>query len=187
LVRGGQKGPHNRLYNNRSHISRRYDKRILPGYNNAGKYYYWRLCADREKTESFVRGTFERAAEANGYPKALLKAMVTMQIEVYRVKNVESGEYEFFETDDLPTDPNKYDIDNKERIVKDNELLTLTASQAENYKIASAVVKDRAGALDFLTKRDGVTFEASQSCFRPHGLRRWSDGFIHPPSWVCLL
>ncbi len=113
---------------------------------------------EREKSESFVRGTFERAAEANGYPKPLLKAMVTMQIEVYRVKNLDSGEYEFFETDDLPKDPNKYDLDNKKRVVKDNELLTLTASQAEQYKIARVVVKDRAGALDFLAERDGVTF-----------------------------
>jgi len=113
---------------------------------------------EREKTESFVRGTFERAAEANGYPKPLLKAMVTMQIEVYRVKNLESGEYEFFETDDLPKDPNKYDLENQERVVKDNELLTLTASQAEKYKITRAVVKDRAGALAFLAERDGVTF-----------------------------
>jgi membrane-bound serine protease (ClpP class) len=113
---------------------------------------------EREKTESFVRGTFERAAEANGYPKPLLKAMVTMQIEVYRVKNLESGDYEFFESDDVPKDPNKYDLDNKELIVKDNELLTLTASKAMEYGIARAVVKDRAGVLDFLAKRDNVTF-----------------------------
>ncbi len=37
---------------------------------------------DREKTESFIRGLFDRAAKANGYPRALLRAMVTMQIEV---------------------------------------------------------------------------------------------------------
>ena len=43
---------------------------------------------EREKTESFIRGIFDRAANANGYPKALLFAMVTMQIEVYRVKTV---------------------------------------------------------------------------------------------------
>jgi membrane-bound serine protease (ClpP class) len=113
---------------------------------------------EREKTESFVRGTFERAAEANGYPKPLLKAMVTMQIEVYRVKNLESGEYEFFESDDLPKDPNKFDLDHKELIVKDNELLTLTASKAKEYGIARAVVKDRAEALAFLAERDGVSF-----------------------------
>ncbi|MCJ7776896.1 MAG: hypothetical protein MUP16_01080 [Sedimentisphaerales bacterium] len=113
---------------------------------------------EREKTESFVRGVFERAAEANGYPKPLLKAMVTMQIEVYRVKNLVSGDYEFFESDDLPKDPNKYDLDNKERVDKDNELLILTASQANQYKIARAVVKDRTGVLAFLAERDGVTF-----------------------------
>jgi membrane-bound serine protease (ClpP class) len=113
---------------------------------------------EREKTESFVRGVFEKAAEANGYPKPLLKAMVTMQIEVFRVKNLVSGEYEFFEGDDLPKDPNKYDLDNKERVDKSTELLTLTASQAEKYKIARAVVKDRAEALNFLAQRDGVTF-----------------------------
>jgi len=113
---------------------------------------------EREKAESFVRGIFERAAEANGYPKPLLRAMVTMQIEVWRVKNSQSGEYEFFEADALPKDPNKYDLDSKERIVKDTEILTLTASAARQYKIARAVVKDRTEALAFLTDRDGVTF-----------------------------
>jgi len=113
---------------------------------------------EREKAESFIRGIFERAAEANGYPKPLLKAMVTMQIEVWRVKNLQSGEDEFFETDRLPKDPNQYDLADKTRIVKDTELLTLTASQARQYKIARAVVKDRAAALSFLAERDGVAF-----------------------------
>lgn len=113
---------------------------------------------EREKAESFVRGIFERAAEANGYPKPLLRAMVTMQIEVYKVKNRQSGEYEFFESDGLPKDPNKYDLDNKERIVKDTEILTLTASAAQQYKIARAVVKDRTGVLTFLAERDHATF-----------------------------
>jgi membrane-bound serine protease (ClpP class) len=113
---------------------------------------------EREKAESFIRGIFERAAEANGYPKPLLKAMVTMQIEVWRVKNLQSGQDEFFETDRLPKDPNQYDLADKTRVVRDTELLTLTASQAEQYKIARAVVKDRAAAMSFLAERDGVTF-----------------------------
>lgn len=113
---------------------------------------------EREKTESFTRAAFMRAAEANGYPAALLKAMVSMQIEVHRVENLQTGEYEFFEADKLPKDPNEYDLDKKELIVKDDELLTLTASQAFEYGIARAKVKDLAGALDFLAKRDGVTF-----------------------------
>jgi membrane-bound serine protease (ClpP class) len=113
---------------------------------------------EREKAESFVRAAFMRAAEANGYPAVLLKAMVSMQTEVYRVKNSESGGYEFFESDKLPTDPNKYELAKKELVVRNDELLTLTASKAHEYGIARAQVKDLAGALEFLAKRDGVSF-----------------------------
>ena len=60
---------------------------------------------EREKAESFVRAAFLRAAEANAYPPLLLQAMVTMQIEVYRVRNLDTGKDEFFEGDNLPTDP----------------------------------------------------------------------------------
>ncbi len=113
---------------------------------------------EREKAESFIRGLFDRAANANGYPRALLRAMVTMQIEVYRVKNIKTGEGEYFEKDELPKDPNKYDLGNKELAVRDDQLLTLIATDALEYGIARAVVKDLEGALDFLSKRDGVTF-----------------------------
>jgi len=111
---------------------------------------------EREKTESVVRGFFGRAAEANHYPKPLLRAMVTMRIEVYRIRNKETAEYEFFEGDHLPKDPNLYDLENKELIDSDEDLLTLTASEAEKYGVARAAVADRAAALDFLAERDGV-------------------------------
>jgi len=118
---------------------------------------------EREKAESFTRAAFARAAEANGYPAALLKAMVTMQTKVYRVKNLQTGESEFIDDKQLPEDPNnedvnKYDLDGKELIVKEDEILTLTAARAFEYGIARAQVKDRAGALEFLAERDGVTF-----------------------------
>ena len=115
---------------------------------------------EREKAESFIRAIFSRAAEANGYPEALLKAMVSVQTEVYRVKNLETGEYEFYETDFLPTDANDYDLANKELIVREGELLTLTAAKAKEYGIARAVVENEQGVLDFLSQRDGVTFAA---------------------------
>jgi len=99
-----------------------------------------------------------RAAEANGYPEALLKAMVTMQTKVYRVKNLQTGEKEFIEDQQLPDDPNQYDLDNKDLIVDEDELLTLTASQASEYGIARAVVAKRAEALEFLAERDNVSF-----------------------------
>jgi membrane-bound serine protease (ClpP class) len=114
---------------------------------------------EREKAESFIRGAFDRAAKANGYPEALLFAMVTMQIEVYRVTNITTGEYEFFETVRLPKDPNIYELGNKELIVDSNKLLTLVAPDALEYGIARAVVKDQSEAFAFLAERDGVVFE----------------------------
>ena len=129
---------------------------------------------DREKIESFTRAAFVRAAEANGYPEALLKAMVTMQIKVYRVKNLQTDKDEFFEDEQLPKDPNKYDLDNKELVVKDDELLTLTASEAFEYGIARALVKDRAGALDFLAERDGVTFAVEPIVLKTN----WSEEMV---------
>jgi membrane-bound serine protease (ClpP class) len=113
---------------------------------------------EREKTESFTRAAFKRAAEANGYPEALLKAMVSMQIEIYKIRNLKTDKYEFFDAEHIPKDQKEYDIKNKILIDSDKELLTLTASKAIEYGVARAVVEDRAGVLDFLTKRDGVTF-----------------------------
>jgi len=113
---------------------------------------------EREKSESFIRAAFKRASEANGYPELLLKAMVTMQIEVWRVKNLSTDRWEYFEADKKPADANAYDVDNAEEVVGPDELLTLTASQALEHGIARAVVEDLDAALAFLEKRDGVRF-----------------------------
>ena len=129
---------------------------------------------EREKTESFTRAAFDRAAEANGYPQALLRAMVTMQIEVYRVKNTRTGKYEFFESVQLPKDANSYDLDNKKLIVKKDELYTPTASEAFEYDIARAVVKDRRGVLGFLGERDGVTFAGAPMVLKTN----WSEEMV---------
>jgi membrane-bound serine protease (ClpP class) len=129
---------------------------------------------EREKVESFTRAAFNRAAEANGYPAALLKAMVSMQTKVYRVENLQTGEYEFFESDQLPKDPNEYNLDDKELIVRVDELLTLTASKAYEYGIARAQVKDLTEALDFMAKRDGVTFAGEPMVLRTN----WSEEMV---------
>jgi len=129
---------------------------------------------EREKIETDTRAAFSSSAEANNYPVLLLKAMVTQRIEVCRVKNTESGEYEFFEGDQLPKDPNKYDLENKKRVVSGDELLTLTASEAFEYGVARAVVKSRAGALAFLAKRDGVKFDEPAMVLRTN----WSEEMV---------
>lgn len=114
---------------------------------------------EREKSESFIRAAFSRAAEANNYPEPLLHAMVTQSIEVYRVKNLKTDTYEFFETQDLPKDDKSYELDFKELVVKDTEILTLTAKKAKEYGIARTTVKNLDQALTFLQDRDNVTFQ----------------------------
>jgi membrane-bound serine protease (ClpP class) len=129
---------------------------------------------EREKIETDTRTAFETSAEHNHYPPALLKAMVTQQIEVYRIKNTQTQEYEFFEGDRLPNDANSYDFDNKELIDSGNELLTLTASQAVEYGVARAQVKDLQGVLGFLAERDGVTFIGEPVILRTN----WSEEMV---------
>ena len=129
---------------------------------------------EREKAESFVRATFERAAEANKYPRILLKAMVSIGTEVYRVKNIETGQYEFYETEQLPKDANKFDLEGKELVVKSDELLTLTASKAAEYGIARAVVDDVNGALEFFAQRDGVEFAGAPVVLETN----WSEDMV---------
>ena len=132
---------------------------------------------EREKAESFIRAAFQRAAEANGYPELLLKAMVTMQVEVWRVRKRSTGRWELFEGDELPNDANDYDVAGAEEIVDDSELLTLTASQAAEYEIARAVVENMDGALAFLEQRDGVTFSERPMRLKP----TWSEQMV---SWL---
>ncbi|MHC4573789.1 MAG: NfeD family protein [Planctomycetota bacterium] len=129
---------------------------------------------EREKIESDTRAAFSSSAEANNYPEVLLKAMVTQQIEVYRVRNIKTGEREFFESVRLPKDANEYDLKNKELIVGSDRLLTVTASEALEYGIARAVVKSRASALEFLAERDGVAFSEAPTLLKPN----WSEQMV---------
>lgn len=132
---------------------------------------------EREKAESFIRAIFQRAAEANGYPELLLKAMVTVRIEVYRARNLQTGQYEFFERADLPTDANEYDVKGIQKINGDDELLTLTASQAHEYGLARAVVRDVNEAMAFLADRDEVRFIGPPIVLEPN----WSEYMV---SWL---
>lgn len=129
---------------------------------------------EREKMESFIRAVFERAAQDNNYPEPLLVAMVSRHIKVWRVKNNETTEYEFFKDEKLPADSNKYDLAQKELIDGDNEILTLTAKKAAEYGIARAVVNDINEAVSFLAKRDNVKFDVKTIRLEPN----WSEQLV---------
>jgi len=129
---------------------------------------------EREKTESFIRATFQRAAQANNYPEALLEAMVSRHKKVWRIKNIETGLYEFHEDGKLPKDPNVYDLPGKDLIISDNEILTLTAEKAKGYGIAREVVNDMDGTIAFLAQRDNVNFLSKPVRFEPN----WSEQLV---------
>ncbi len=129
---------------------------------------------EREKAESFIRATFQRAAQANNYPQALLEAMVSIHKKVWRIQNTKTKLYEFYEEDKLPKDVKIYDLQNKELIVNDNEILTLTARKAHEYGIARAVVSDVNEGIAFLAKRDNVVFSSPPSRLEPN----WSEQLV---------
>ncbi|OHB59082.1 MAG: hypothetical protein A2173_08305, partial [Planctomycetes bacterium RBG_13_44_8b] len=129
---------------------------------------------EREKAESFIRATFQRAAQANNYPEALLEAMVSRHKKVWRVQNTKTKLYEFYEEEKLPKDAKIYDLQNKELIVNENEILTLTARKAHEYGIARAVVSDIDEAVAFLARRDNVEFSSEPVRLEPN----WSEQLV---------
>jgi len=142
---------------------------------------------EREKVETDIRAVFVNSAKANNYPEAVLRAMVTRQIEVYRVRSTSTGEYVFFEGSQIPMlDAEEYDLDNKTLIVTKDQLLTLTASEALEYGVARAEVTDVAGVLEFLAKDDGVSFVGEPRVFET----TWSEEMVrwlNSPAVVAVL
>lgn len=114
---------------------------------------------EREKAESPTRSYFEAAAKANGYPVALCRAMVTLNIAVYKIKNLQTDRYEYFEDDQLPKDDGTYDLEGKTIVVKSDQLLTWDAEKAVEHGLARSVVNSRDEAIAFLAKRDQITFD----------------------------
>jgi membrane-bound serine protease (ClpP class) len=129
---------------------------------------------EREKQESFIRATFQRAAEANKYPPALLEAMVSRHKKVWQVTNTKTKLNEFYEDEKLPNDTKLYDLDGKNLIVSENEILTLTAAKAKEYGIARDVVNDLNEAVAFLAARDNMQFSPNIIRLEPN----WSEQLV---------
>ncbi len=134
---------------------------------------------EREKMESPLRSYFETAAKTNGYPAALCKAMVTVAIEVYKIKNIQTEKYEYFEGDNLPKDDKIYDLANKELINNKDSLLTLGADLAYEYGLARTVVEGldeqaREETLAYLEERDQITFERPAQILKTN----WSEELV---------
>jgi len=107
-----------------------------------------------EKIQTVVRETMLGYARARGYPESLVKAMVTKEIEVYRVQMQDEpeGHYTYVTSDDLRTwTEEKLDrIIRKDLIVPAGQLLTMHADKAVEYGFARKAVRSPQELMDVL-------------------------------------
>ncbi len=97
-----------------------------------------------EKFHSPIRAKFRAYAERNGYPLALSEAMVTKDIEVYKL-SMADGTQRYATEDDLKSmsDLDTSDIKSKQILIAKGKLLTMTAQEAKRFEFAREVVRDR--------------------------------------------
>jgi len=138
---------------------------------------------EREKIESPLRSYFKDAARTNGYPIALCKAMVTIGIEVYKIKNLQTDKFEYVEgtmINNKPfNDPNVYDVEDKILIDTKEELLTVDADEAKEYGLSRTIVdgsdeQAREKVLRFLEDRDGISFDRPATYLKTN----WSEELV---------
>lgn len=107
-----------------------------------------------EKFQAPIRKTMTNYAEAKGYPKALVESMVTKEIEVYRIHLEGDPEdtFEYVRRDELEAWPEakRQKIDQKDLIVAEGELLTLSGSEAVEHGFARKAVSSRLALYDTL-------------------------------------
>ncbi|MBN2376073.1 MAG: hypothetical protein JXD22_06715 [Sedimentisphaerales bacterium] len=140
---------------------------------------------EREKIESALRKHFTDAAEINGYPAALCRAMVSIHLQVYRYKNLETDSWDYFDDDgngeNLP-DGFPYDLESAELVVREGELCTLTADNALKYGISRTVVEglDEQAiekVFKFLEQRDQIKFSRPIAVLETN----WSETMVR---WI---
>jgi membrane-bound serine protease (ClpP class) len=111
-----------------------------------------------EKFQSPLRAKFRTLAKRNGYPPALAEAMVTADMEIYRVKIDGRVEYiDGLEYEEL-SKRDKARISEKRTVVAKGELLTMDDSEAHELGFSSMSV----GGIDEMLAKMGVTGYALQ-------------------------
>jgi len=93
-----------------------------------------------EKLQSPIRKALENYGAARGYPIALIQAMVSKDMEVYRIKTPDdpAPRYVTGQELDAMSDEERFGIQ-KELIVPAGHLLTMSAKEAQEYGFAKTV------------------------------------------------
>ncbi|MFP4158159.1 MAG: NfeD family protein [Desulfobacterales bacterium] len=106
-----------------------------------------------EKYQSPIRAKFRALAKRNGYPTALVEAMVTKEKEVFEVKTAD-GSTRYLDSaryDDLVRSE-KDIITSKKTVVQKGELLTMHDSEALEYGFSTMT----AGSVESMLERLGI-------------------------------
>jgi len=112
-----------------------------------------------EKIQSPIRTTMASYARKRGYPEALVKAMVTKELVVYRITTVDDPGPAYVTEERLNTmsDEELAGIVERELIVSGGELLSMDAAQAVEYGFARQAVRSRQHLYEVLDlEPDGV-------------------------------
>jgi membrane-bound serine protease (ClpP class) len=107
-----------------------------------------------EKFQAPIRKTMANYAEARGYPVALVEAMVTKDIEVYRVQMMDDppDHFQYLRSTELDLMPEKEraKVKTKDLVSPKGELLTLSGKDAVRYGFAREAVSSRLDLYDTL-------------------------------------
>ncbi|MCB7128279.1 MAG: hypothetical protein J3T61_01925 [Candidatus Brocadiales bacterium] len=124
-----------------------------------------------EKIQTVLRTKFRKFAEKNGYPVKLAEAMVTSELEVYRIITEDAPEGRFVTARELKemTEEETKQIKSKKLIIEKGKLLTMHSIEAKDYGFAKFVVKNR----DDLFEQYGIKPEQAE------GLEvNWSEDMV---------
>ncbi|MGL1933987.1 MAG: ATP-dependent Clp protease proteolytic subunit [Fibrobacterales bacterium] len=105
-----------------------------------------------EKIQSPLRAKFRNLAERNGYPELLSQAMVSSDLEVLKLTYKDSTQFVLkHEWEEM--DEKERKLWKKKTIVRKDELLTLTNTEAETFGFSRGTIKD----VDALVKHLGIS------------------------------
>jgi len=110
-----------------------------------------------EKIQSPVRATMRRYATKRGYPVALVHAMVTEEVEAYRLRMADDPAPQYVtgaELEMMPEEELKNILGQPEIISQKGRLLTLTAQEAVEYGFARQAVTSREALYDILKVKE---------------------------------
>ncbi|MHC4454851.1 MAG: NfeD family protein, partial [Planctomycetota bacterium] len=102
-----------------------------------------------EKIQTVLRTKFRKFAEKNGYPVLLAEAMVTKEIEVYRVATDDRPEGFYISGRELKemNEDEKNKITSRKLIIEEGKLLTMHAKEAYDFNFAKGIVDNRKSLL----------------------------------------